>query len=94
LNYEDFRLQLLIAQYHIWLAADAHGALVLVPNNQVVNIIVITFIFLCISHELHKITAVVADFAVPEEWPLLIRNVLVFLCCLVVLGYAKGLLVW
>ena len=48
--------QLFVAQYHIWLAADTHGVLVLIPNNPVLNVIVTSFIFVCAAHEINVAT--------------------------------------
>lgn len=44
-------LESLVAQGHIWLAADSHGVLVLLPRFPVLNLLVTSFIFICASHE-------------------------------------------
>lgn len=44
-------LETLVAQGHIWLAADSHGVLVLLPRFPVLNLLVTSFIFICASHE-------------------------------------------
>ncbi|XP_062385926.1 N-acetylneuraminate 9-O-acetyltransferase [Sardina pilchardus] len=67
-------LELFICQYHIWLAADTKGILVLVPGNPSLNIIVSTFIFVCVAHEISQITNDLAQVAIPKEnGPLLKR---------------------
>ncbi|XP_064646381.1 N-acetylneuraminate 9-O-acetyltransferase-like isoform X2 [Lineus longissimus] len=83
-------LELFIAQYHIWLAADTHGVLVLVPSNQVLNVIVTTFIFICVCHEVHIITVTLAKYAVPNDWKLALRNCICFWLILIPIGVKRG----
>ena len=70
--------QLFIAQYHIWLAADTHGVLVLIPNNPVLNVIVTSFIFVCAAHEINVATSKLLPYVVPSDWKCLLRNCIVF----------------
>lgn len=70
--------ELFICQYHIWLAADRHGVLVLLPGFPTLNMIIVSFIFVCASHEVHRLTQVLLPFAVPNDWKLVIRNVIAF----------------
>ncbi|XP_055021921.1 N-acetylneuraminate 9-O-acetyltransferase-like [Boleophthalmus pectinirostris] len=49
-------LELFICQYHIFLAADTKGILVLIPRNPSLNILVSSFIFVCVAHEISLIT--------------------------------------
>jgi len=74
-------LELFISQYHIWLAADTHGrktplkvlfthfflsgVLVLIPNYPVVNLLLTSFIFVCVAHEVQAVTNTLAPFFVP-----------------------------
>ena len=58
-------LELFIAQYHIWLSADTHGVLVLIPNYPVVNVLLTSFIFVCACHEIHTITGQLTPYFVP-----------------------------
>ena len=67
-------VQLFICQYHIWLAADTRGILVLVPGNPTLNIIVSTFIFVCVAHEISQITSDLAQVAIPKDSPSLLRR--------------------
>ncbi|KAJ8321058.1 hypothetical protein KUTeg_002645, partial [Tegillarca granosa] len=75
-------LELFIAQYHIWLNADTHGVLVLIPSYPVLNVIITSFIFICISHEISKITAILAKHVVPQELRHLLRNIFLFVLIL------------
>ncbi|KAF5292887.1 hypothetical protein FQR65_LT11139 [Abscondita terminalis] len=84
-------LELFISQYHIWLAADTHGVLVLIPGYPVLNLIVTSFIFVCASHEVHKLTKVLLPYAVPSDWKPLLRNVILFLAILVPIGINDGM---
>ncbi|XP_074654898.1 N-acetylneuraminate (7)9-O-acetyltransferase-like isoform X2 [Tubulanus polymorphus] len=83
-------LELFIAQYHIWLAADTHGVLVLIPSNQVLNIIITTFIFVCTCHEIHKVTETLTKYAIPTDWKLVLRNVVCFTIILIPIGWTHG----
>ncbi|CAL8397180.1 unnamed protein product [Gadus morhua 'NCC'] len=67
-------LELFICQYHIWLAADTKGILVLIPGFPSLNILVSTFVFVCVAHEISLITNDLALVAIPKETgPLLKR---------------------
>lgn len=50
----NISLELYVCQYHIWLAADANGVLVLVPGYPALNAIVTSFIFVCVAHEVRR----------------------------------------
>ncbi|XP_064465958.1 N-acetylneuraminate 9-O-acetyltransferase-like [Ornithodoros turicata] len=84
-------LELFIAQYHIWLAADTHGVLVLVPGYPVLNVIVTSFIFICISHEIHHLTGKLVVYAIPADWKYLVRNLAVFFLVLIPIGIHDGM---
>uniref|UniRef100_A0A3B3VGH8 N-acetylneuraminate (7)9-O-acetyltransferase n=1 Tax=Poecilia latipinna TaxID=48699 RepID=A0A3B3VGH8_9TELE len=60
-------LELFICQYHIWLAADTKGILVLIPGNPSLNILVSTFIFVCVAHEVSVITNDLAQVVIPKD---------------------------
>ncbi|KAM9163338.1 N-acetylneuraminate (7)9-O-acetyltransferase isoform 2-T2 [Pangshura tecta] len=79
-------LELFICQYHIWLAADTKGILVLIPGNPMLNIIVSTFIFVCVAHEISQITNDLARMVVPKDNATLLRRLL----CIA--GFFSGLL--
>ncbi|XP_033847414.1 N-acetylneuraminate 9-O-acetyltransferase [Periophthalmus magnuspinnatus] len=67
-------LELFICQYHIWLAADTKGILVLIPGNPPLNILVSSFIFVCVAHEISLITNILAQLLIPKDTvPLLKR---------------------
>ncbi|XP_024154845.1 N-acetylneuraminate 9-O-acetyltransferase isoform X2 [Oryzias melastigma] len=67
-------LELFICQYHIWLAADTKGVLVLIPGNPSLNIIVSTFIFVCVAHEVSLITNDLAQVVIPKDVMALLRR--------------------
>ncbi|XP_049818602.1 N-acetylneuraminate 9-O-acetyltransferase isoform X2 [Aethina tumida] len=87
----EISLELFISQYHIWLAADTHGVLVLIPGYPVLNVIVTSFIFICASHEMHRVTKVLLPYAVPSDWKLVLRNFILFLAILVPIGIKDGM---
>ncbi|XP_020640911.3 N-acetylneuraminate (7)9-O-acetyltransferase isoform X1 [Pogona vitticeps] len=69
-------LELFICQYHIWLAADTKGVLVLIPGYPMFNIIVSTFIFVCVAHEIFQITNDLAQIIVPKDNAVLLKRLL------------------
>ncbi|XP_054167954.1 N-acetylneuraminate 9-O-acetyltransferase-like [Oppia nitens] len=84
-------LELFICQYHIWLAADTHGILVLVPSYPVLNVVITSFIFICIAHEIHKVTQKMVKYAIPSDWRYTTRNIIIFLLFLIPIGIKDGM---
>jgi hypothetical protein len=87
----EISLELFISQYHIWLAADTHGVLVLIPGYPVLNVMITSFIFVCASHEVHRLTKVLLPYAVPADWKCVLRNFILFLAILVPIGINDGM---
>ncbi|XP_070841195.1 N-acetylneuraminate (7)9-O-acetyltransferase [Chaetodon trifascialis] len=84
-------LELFICQYHIWLAADTKGILVLIPGNPSLNIMVSTFIFVCVAHEISLITNDLAQVVIPKDSVALLKRLgAVGLFSLFVLLLARG----
>ncbi|CAL8294229.1 unnamed protein product [Merluccius merluccius] len=67
-------LELFICQYHIWLAADTKGILVLIPGLPSLNILVSTFVFVCVAHEISLITNDLAQVVVPKDTGALLKR--------------------
>ncbi|KAJ2943541.1 hypothetical protein O0L34_g16649 [Tuta absoluta] len=84
-------LELFASQSHIWLAADTHGVLVLIPGAPVLNLILTSYIFICTAHEIHKLTGIILPYAVPDDWRLVLRNFAIFLAILVPIGIHDGM---
>ncbi|MED6257468.1 N-acetylneuraminate 9-O-acetyltransferase [Ataeniobius toweri] len=87
-------LELFICQYHIWLAADTKGILVLIPGSPTLNILVSTFIFVCVAHEVSLITNDLAQVVIPKDSMALLRRlgaVAVFSLILLLLSSGNGL---
>ena len=61
-SHSSYSSQLFIGQYHIWLAADTKGILVLLPNFPTLNLVVTTMILICVAHEVNRVTAAFASF--------------------------------
>ncbi|XP_045612302.2 N-acetylneuraminate (7)9-O-acetyltransferase [Procambarus clarkii] len=83
-------LELFVCQYHIWLAADTHGVLVLIPSYPVANVLATSFIFICICHEIHHITNIITPFLVPNDSLRAVRNLSVFVFLLMAIGVHDG----
>ncbi|CAL4067516.1 unnamed protein product, partial [Meganyctiphanes norvegica] len=83
-------LELFVCQYHIWLAADTHGVLVLIPQYPVANVLVTSFIFICICHEVNHITNVITPYLVPNDSFRAIRNLGVFSVFLFSIAFHNG----
>ncbi|XP_049606878.1 N-acetylneuraminate 9-O-acetyltransferase [Syngnathus scovelli] len=75
-------LELFICQYHIWLAADTKGILILIPGSPSLNILVSTFIFVCVAHEISLITNDLAQVVIPKDTTTLLKR----LGCVLVLA--------
>ncbi|XP_034661777.1 N-acetylneuraminate 9-O-acetyltransferase isoform X3 [Drosophila subobscura] len=84
-------LELFVCQYHIWLAADRHGVLVLLPGFPTLNMIITSFIFVCVSHEVHRLTHILLPYAVPNDWRLVMRNFVIFLIVLIPVARSDGM---
>ncbi|KAA0193401.1 hypothetical protein HAZT_HAZT003199 [Hyalella azteca] len=84
-------LELFVCQYHIWLAADTHGVLVLVPSYPVANVLLTSFIFLCVAQEIFEITNVLLPFFVPNNPWRAVRNLSIFLFVLLGLAIHDGI---
>ncbi|XP_074115979.1 N-acetylneuraminate (7)9-O-acetyltransferase isoform X3 [Cotesia typhae] len=84
-------LETLVGQGHVWLAADTHGVLVLLPRFPVLNLLITSFIFICASHEIHELTLILAPYAVPNDWKLVARNLLIFIAVLIPIGIHDGM---
>lgn len=84
-------LELFASHSHIWLAADTHGVLVLVPGAPVLNLILTSYIFVCTAHEIHGLTSIITPYAVPDDWRLVLRNFAIFLAVLVPIGIHDGM---
>ncbi|KAG7270028.1 hypothetical protein CRUP_008624 [Coryphaenoides rupestris] len=87
-------LELFICQYHIWLAADTKGVLVLIPGAPSLNVLVSSFVFVCVAHEISQITNDLAQVAIPKDTGALLRRLvaagLVALPVLVLTGGGAG----
>ncbi|CAF4926844.1 unnamed protein product [Pieris macdunnoughi] len=84
-------LELFASQSHIWLAADTHGVLVLIPGAPILNLILTSYIFIFTAHEIHKLTGIILPYAVPDDWRLVLRNFAIFLAILVPIGIHDGM---
>ncbi|RWS15676.1 hypothetical protein B4U79_09303 [Dinothrombium tinctorium] len=84
-------LELFICQYHIWLAADTYGVLVLVPSYPVLNVVMTAVIFVCIAHEINQITKTLAKYAISSDWRYMTRNLFIFLMILIPIGIKDGM---
>ncbi|KAM8884455.1 N-acetylneuraminate (7)9-O-acetyltransferase [Synchiropus picturatus] len=84
-------LELFICQYHIWLAADTKGILVLIPGSPFINMVVSTFIFVCVAHEISTITNDLAQCVIPKDNVALLKRLgAVALCTLALLLLNKA----
>ncbi|KAK4300437.1 hypothetical protein Pmani_027363 [Petrolisthes manimaculis] len=83
-------LELFVCQYHIWLAADTHGVLVLIPSYPVANALATSFVFVCVCHEVHHITEILTPVMVPNDPLRATRNLSVFAFLLMAIGVHDG----
>lgn len=83
-------LELFVCSYHIWLSADSNGVLVLMPGFPVLNMLITTFIFIYIAHELNSITRLLSQYFVPNNWRICLRNFFLFLIILLPMAIRYG----
>jgi len=63
-----------------------------IPNYPVVNILLTSFIFLCVCHEIHLITNVMSAALIPPAHPKLVaRNAFFFLLLLIPIAINDGM---
>ncbi|OWA52722.1 CAS1 domain-containing protein 1 [Hypsibius exemplaris] len=84
-------LELFIVQFHVWLAADTYGVLVFIPGSPMLNVMFTSFIYLCVAHEVHEVTGVLAEHLVPKDWKYLVMAVGLFGLLLSLLAACYGL---
>ncbi|RNA44489.1 CAS1 domain-containing 1 [Brachionus plicatilis] len=86
-------LELYVCSYHIWLAADASGVLILLPDYTVLNSIITIFMFSCISHELNKLTRCIGEYLFPNSsWKTCLKNSIIFSVLLLPIAIKHGYL--
>lgn len=83
-------LELFVSSFHIWLAADSHGVLVLLPGYPVLNVLLVTFVFICVAHEMNQITRLLSQHFVPNNWRICLRNFFSFLILLLPMAIKNG----
>jgi hypothetical protein len=83
--------ELYVCSYHVWSAADSNGMLVMLPGYPVVNVLLTTFIFVCIAHELNAITKDLSEIVVPRDnWRVCLRNLVAFMVILAPIAIKYG----
>ncbi|XP_066263455.1 N-acetylneuraminate 9-O-acetyltransferase-like isoform X1 [Branchiostoma lanceolatum] len=83
-------LELFIGQYHIWLAADTKGILVVIPGYHTLNMLVTFFIFVCVAHEISAVTGTLATTLVPRDFHTVMQRLIMFvlfLCVMLLYGH-------
>ncbi|KAL3314690.1 hypothetical protein Ciccas_006690 [Cichlidogyrus casuarinus] len=79
---------LYVAQYHIWLSADTHGILVMLPGYPVLNLVCTTFILVCVCFELRQLTLKLQSYLLPPNNYRLACNLLIYLSIAVLVDYS------
>ena len=55
------------------------------------NVVFTSFIYLCVAHEVHEVTGVLAEHLVPKDWKYLLLAVTLFGLLLAALAVSYGL---
>jgi hypothetical protein len=71
------------------MSADTHGMLVLVPNFPMVNVVVTSFVFVCVAHEIHCVTNQLLPLVVPNDPWKLAYSIVVFVFVGIVLAVVR-----
>ena len=69
--------QLFIAQYHIWLANDTHGILVLLPGHPLLNFLLTTTVFVLIAQDVRDVTVQLQKILVPKDRTALLKVIFI-----------------
>ena len=69
--------QLFIAQYHIWLANDTHGILVLLPGHPLLNFLLTTTVFVLIAQDVRDVTVQLQKILVPKDRTALLKIIFI-----------------
>lgn len=80
-------LELFVSQYHILLALNTHGVLVLVPGPM--NVLVTGFVYLCVTHELKLITDILQKVIVPSDFRVIAINLILLTLAVAGLAYTN-----
>lgn len=72
-------------------AADGAGLLLLLPAAPQLSLLLSAYIFLCVAHEVQRLTHIISPYAVPDDWKLVLRNFAIFLAVLVPIGIHDGM---
>ncbi|KAK3751862.1 hypothetical protein QZH41_009672 [Actinostola sp. cb2023] len=80
---------LFVGQYHIWLAKDTQGVLVLIPGQPLLNVVITTFVFVCICHEVHKVSGALTKALIARDITTMIRRLIIFVIALIIIWWHK-----
>lgn len=74
-------LETFIAQFHIWLAMDTRGLLVVVPGSWLLNFIVVSVLFVCVSDVASAVTGKLTDWICGKDkatvgWRMLVLSLM------------------
>ena len=78
-----------MGQYHIWLANDTKGILVLIPDQPLLNVVITTFVFVCVCHEVSKVTVVLTRALVSKDVRVMLRRLVIFIIMLFIIWWHK-----
>lgn len=57
------------------MASDTKSTLILMPSYPVLNVIITSYIFILVAHEVNQITKKLSKFAISTDYRYLIRNI-------------------
>ena len=60
------------------------------PGYPVLNVVITSFIFVCVSHEIHQITNKFVQYLITNDWRYTLRNLAIILLFLVPAGIKDG----
>ena len=61
----------------------------LIPRQPLLNVVVTTFVFVCVCHEVSKITAVLSEALVAKDVRVMLRRLVIFMIMLFIIWWHK-----
>ena len=80
-------LETFILQFHIWLAMDTRGLLVIVPGSWWINLALTSIFFVYLSHLLARVTGDLSEWLIGSPQELLVKKWALLSVTLVVFNY-------
>ena len=69
-------LETYLSQLHVYLQSNAKELIVYIPGYPLLNFALATIVYLLVSHRIFTLTTVFSSFLLPQDWGVLVKNLL------------------